>query len=413
MTFLRTTRFRATVLVFAASAVPSMMASTSCANASGEPDLEPDAQIIEGRDAGNDAVEDTDGCGDACAPVVACDQAEWCPVEGAVRARYLLTSVWGSGPNDVWAAGSGGTIVHWDGTSWTETPSGIPETLNAIWGTGPNDIYAVSTRSRIIHSTGFHDGSAQWSLSADAPVWEGLPHRMRTVWGPSPSEVWVAGDFINIEQDGVIYSNFDRWRKVEFDGGIGWEGVAATGALTYLDDFHVQATMRSIWGTGPSDIWVLADLGGYLGPFGPGAQGGKTFHFAPGEDGGAQWAEVGTQMTSGLKSIWGSGPNDVWAVGARGAIRHFGPGSRIWDIVETPTIADLFAVWARASDDAWVVGEGGTILHFDGTSWTPSSTALVDRKLPNLYGVWGSGSDDVWAVGDGVVLRYQGKKEGK
>jgi hypothetical protein len=32
--------------------------------------------------------------------------------------------VLGSGPSDVWAVGDGGTIVHWDGLSWSLVPSG-------------------------------------------------------------------------------------------------------------------------------------------------------------------------------------------------------------------------------------------------------------------------------------------------
>jgi len=29
-----------------------------------------------------------------------------------------LSALWGSGPNDVFAAGEKGTIVHYDGTRW-------------------------------------------------------------------------------------------------------------------------------------------------------------------------------------------------------------------------------------------------------------------------------------------------------
>ncbi len=38
-----------------------------------------------------------------------------------------LNGVWGSGANDVWAVGNGGTILHWSGGAWVSVPSGSSE----------------------------------------------------------------------------------------------------------------------------------------------------------------------------------------------------------------------------------------------------------------------------------------------
>ena len=42
--------------------------------------------------------------------------ADWVKVAD-VEASWL-TSIWGSGPNDIWVVGTEGTVMHWDGTSW-------------------------------------------------------------------------------------------------------------------------------------------------------------------------------------------------------------------------------------------------------------------------------------------------------
>jgi hypothetical protein len=121
---MRRNTLRALALVLVVTA-PSIVVSVGCARASEErapegPTMANDADVALDADAG-DAT--TDACGvDGAACMVPCDAGSWCPITGAVAARYVLTSVWGSGPSDVWAAGSGGTIIHWDGSGWTTTP---------------------------------------------------------------------------------------------------------------------------------------------------------------------------------------------------------------------------------------------------------------------------------------------------
>jgi len=58
---------------------------------------------------------------------------------------YPLNAVWGSSPEDVWAVGDRGTIVHWDGTKWEKEQLYLSSDFRFwdIHGTGSNDIYAV------------------------------------------------------------------------------------------------------------------------------------------------------------------------------------------------------------------------------------------------------------------------------
>jgi hypothetical protein len=105
-----------------------------------------------------------------------------------------------------------------------------------------------------------------------------------------------------------------------------------------------------------------------------------------------------------VHGIWGSTPNDVWAVGElfsdggrAGALLHF-DGSA-WS-VETNDANGLNAVWGSAANDVWAVGNGGAILHWNGMAWSPSASGTTNV----LNGVWGSSATDVWVVGDLGVL---------
>src|SRR5690606_33823531 len=88
---------------------------------------------------------------------ITCAEAAWCPVPTGVSSLYLLTSVWGSSANDVWAGGSGGTIIHWDGKAWA--PANIPgpakNTYNNVVGTSANDVWAISATDTIYHAIGY------------------------------------------------------------------------------------------------------------------------------------------------------------------------------------------------------------------------------------------------------------------
>jgi len=65
----------------------------------------------------------------------------------------LLNDVWGSSANDIFAVGSGGTILHYNGSNWSAMTSGTIQGLNAVWGSSANDIFAVGSGGTILHYT--------------------------------------------------------------------------------------------------------------------------------------------------------------------------------------------------------------------------------------------------------------------
>jgi hypothetical protein len=87
--------------------------------------------------------------GDATAggarPVIARHRAAegWQAIDTAALPDVALFKVWGSGADDVWAVGTGGVILHFDGDAWTPTTSPTDDRLIAVWGTTADDVYAV------------------------------------------------------------------------------------------------------------------------------------------------------------------------------------------------------------------------------------------------------------------------------
>ena len=92
-----------------------------------------------------------------------------------------------------------------------------------------------------------------------------------------------------------------------------------------------------------------------------------------------------------FNGLWGSGPTDVYAVGAQGAIFH-SSGDGHWVEQTTGVNADLYCVWGSGANDIYVGGFGNTLLHSTGNGvWTA-------QTIPQLgtASIWGSSSSDVY-----------------
>ncbi len=140
----------------------------------------------------------------------------------------------------------------------------------------------------------------------------------------------------------------------------------------------------AIWGSGASDLF----LGG----------GGKIAHYD-----GASFTVMSTPSSIAVRSFWGSGPKDVFAVGDGGAILHYDGAA--WSAMTSGTTENLARVWGSGAKDVFVAGAKGTILRYDGTSWK----AMTSGTAVNLAGLWGTSATEVFAAGSGgTILRYDG-----
>jgi hypothetical protein len=142
------------------------------------------------------------------------DGAAWSPheVRGAPQ-RLDLRCIWGSAPDDAWAAAYGGELVRWDGRSWSLFAR-VEETVRAISGRGRDDVWAVGPF-----------GVIRWDGRSWAPVAEVGEGPFVDVWADASAGVWA----VHEDQRRVLRWLEDRWEPIEQPVDVTAVGGASNG----------------------------------------------------------------------------------------------------------------------------------------------------------------------------------------
>jgi hypothetical protein len=166
---------------------------------------------------------------------------------------------------------------------------------------------------------------------------------------------------------------------------------------------NLQPTLLSVWGTSSDDVFAV---GGPLGNGSPSA----ILHYD-----GKAWTDLAPGGTETFWWTFGTGAQDVWAVGEKGRIAHF-DGTHVTDVAPRLTTATLYGVWSAAPDDVWAVGgspgagssaPNDVVLHFDGTAWTAGEGPQALGRA--FFKVWGTAPDNLYVVGEyGTVWHRRG-----
>lgn len=339
----------------------------------------------------------------------------------------VLNAAWGAGPLDLHAVGMHGHALRWTGMpgvpgAWTGGPiSGAP-TLFGVTGTGGDDVFAVGTGGVIVR----WDGKT-WSRSSVSGR-----RLLRGLCDDPSSGLWVVGSGGTVlhRQDGVFREGPS---PVTADlsacapgvlavgaGGIalraGSGGVQPLGSVAYPD-------LTSVTSLPDGHAWAVG-LDGQVVEFRPDGQvvltsvaNGKDLYavqatsgvsvWAVGEAGiavrfnGSIWLPKDTGTTSSLYGFFATGASRGLAVGAGGTALVLDAGA--FAPVATGTPSDLFAVCLTSVDEGTVVGAGGTILRWAGGTFqsVPSPTTR------DLFAVVRDAAGREWAAGDGVLLRRE------
>jgi hypothetical protein len=154
--------------------------------------------------------------------------------------------------------------------------------------------------------------------------------------------------------------------------------------------------LRGVWGSGPNDIFAVGrNADPAVQPY------GVIDHFD-----GTRWTaqQVGTMP---LVAVGGSGPDDIYAVGgllgSPGVVLHSSDDGQSWlplasfPQASLPSSSVLRGVWADPAGDVYITGGNGVFVysHDHGSTWTIASNG----PQGSTNGVWGSGSDDVYVAG--------------
>lgn len=387
------------------------------------------------------------------------DGREWQERLPAAQRSTALFSAWGSGPRDVWFAGSGGLLLRWDGAGLTTVDTRTPATYYHVSGSGPDDVWAVrddgilqrfrrdgsserfnaNSRGALTASFGTTGGD-RWAVGNGGALvhWNGAyfsayragsQERLAAIGGTSAGARWALGHGGTLLQlDG------DVWQPLRFGVSTNWLGIAPFGrdsfwlagaagylmtrrpdghvALTQADDFP---TYLGIWSKDGVDCWAV----GVLDP--ETSRKGRLHHLRW-DDATQDFVDVERWLIDfPAQGVWGSARDDVWAVGTQviddkyllGHVLHFDGGA--WSYVKTPELPlRVLAVWGTGPRDVWVggglpsygiVAGRGILLHFDGSSWTSTD---VRREV---HAIHGTGPRNVWAVSDtGLAYHFDGTR---
>ncbi len=279
-----------------------------------------------------------------------------------------LFSLFALSANRAWATGEYGAIFEWNGRDWRELPknhndantSNVEDGNFDIWGLAPDDLYLVGANQYPArsHAAGFmeHWDGSKWTVVANSG------YQLRAVWGSSTDDIWVAAG----DNASSAVKHFNGTELVDIDVG------------------PVPRFLSHVDGSSANDIWFL----------------GKDELLHVTETGG----KVVTLPCDGLvlSALSVAGPGDVW-VGARsfggqacpegGVVLRYRDGA--WSVARTSLelTGRVVDIWATASE-VWVLDERD-LHHWNGV-WQVTARAGVGIKRlggsPDARAVWGIAS---------------------
>lgn len=299
-----------------------------------------------------------------------------------------------AGPSADRARPDAGGDVDAEPWQWQEVATGVSNSLVAVWGSAPDDVWAAGTSGRLLH----HDGKAWATVASDTS------EDLRALWGTSATRAWAVGD-----NGAILELDAGQWRAVtasptsehlyalwSADGAVVW-AVGAGGAVVRRDgawsaDRQGTADLHGIWGSAAGDVWAV---GG----------GGAILHHA---GTAAGWAAISSPVSNTIRGVWGRSAAEVWAVSGPRALRFDGAK---WTAVDAQAGADLRCIAGRrggsGDDDVWAAGElagQGVVLRLQAGTWVESTR---QPGVDMLRGIWVAESGEVWVVGNnGAAYRF-------
>ncbi|MFN2115040.1 MAG: hypothetical protein ACK2T6_04945 [Anaerolineae bacterium] len=354
----------------------------------------------------------------------------WSNVDRPNKCRHEIRDLALVTARDGWAVGDYGTILRWDGQTWSDFASPTHGTLLSVDLANSDVGWAVGG-----------DGLFRW----DGASWTRDPYfrpaspgylSLSAVDAIAPDDAWVVGSCALLHWDGSSWANhnncpFGQLSDIAMSGpddgwAIGYARILRWDGANWADFAPPISSLSAIASVTATDAWVVGGFGQIArwdGTEWRAVESPTTEWFfdlevqaadwgwASGRFGlmqwdGQRWALVDRPSTSNLVAIEALHEDYAWAAGERGVMlewrgshwsRHVGDEREIAYQVE--------ALHALSADDVWAVGRHGSVLRWDGVGWwpVPSPTGATLRDVTAL------GTDGGWAVGDeGTALKWDG-----
>ena len=296
-----------------------------------------------------------------------------------------LNDIWGTSPNDIYAVGENGTIIHFDGDIWAPMNSGVTVIISRIFGFSNSEIYALTQDKEFgnFNSTLLKYDGNSWSLFYDPSF------QAADIWGTSGSNLYVAG---KDGGGGVL---------MRYDGSIWTEEFA----------FPNFVDLSSIHGISSNEIYTISG----------GTGSGYVFKWENCTSASYSWDRIKKVSLDNTTEIWVAGANDAFAVGEGDAVFHIvdecdNTNTENWGLGNNIYLKD---VWGISNENIFVTGRrdrndgngfGSFIANFDGQTWNEMTTQTDAQNGMWINGIWGADSEHVYAVGQyGNILQLGGE----
>lgn len=277
-----------------------------------------------------------------------------------------LLAAWAAAPGDLYTAGHGGTILHWNGVAWSAMPTPTQKTIFALHGTSPTDLWAVGgdpyTQSPTNRCLVMHYDGRTWT-EYPPPTFAGYTYTMNAVWANRPDDVWAT-------QDGGTY-------VAHFDGKA-WELVPPGFTL------NLEGSFRAVTGVGNDHVYFAGTHG-------------QIVHRDHGTWRLEQKLESGNFSANILGCLWALDAEHVYVGGSWSQFSRR-RADATWEALPVPSGGPfgigIMRIWGTSATDVYLVAVQ-SILRFDGTT----VRELADFSL---------GMRRQWFAADGIADRLYG-----
>lgn len=315
-----------------------------------------------------------------------------------------LQSISASATNNAWVAGGpNGLVLRWDGTNWASVNTGRSVFTTGIYTSAANSVIVTEQGQNALH----YAAAGAWTVRAAAARNAAI---LRGISGSSATNVWVYGD-----DQSVSTWNGSSWTfltRMYAPTGI-YASPAGGGYMQNLTSQMYKVTSGG-YGTVTSPTADISGTSGIIGLWG--VDGNNVFTSGPQgvlyKFNGTSWSTIQTPVkeVGVFNKGAGSAANDMWLVGRAGIVAHW-DGTKVTSDRANVFSGEITNVWGSSPTDVWFVTDKRTVVHYDGISYRESPPLLAGVN-DALFGIGGSGPKDVWLCGGennvAVMLHYDG-----
>lgn len=301
---------------------------------------------------------------------------------------YSPNAVFARTASDVWAVGSRGLVLHFDGTAWTQMSANTSQDLHGIWMASASDGWLVGSGGVV----------RRWNGSTWATVASSTTKELRGVYGLSASSVWIVGDTASRYWNGsslvsaaLSTPSLDR------------VFAASASAVFAIGEGRVWKLATATWSAQTDSAPILSSysLYGIAGTATSVYAAGRSHSLASSADliyhwDGDTWTKLAASGNRWILDVYRDGTS-IYAMTTSGVFQLGGAAK-----LDGPPNAE-FRHAAGADGVVFAASSFGEPWRHDGTAW--QLDAFGSYKPLHAIGQVG---DDLWFAGLGRVLEWRG-----